>query len=61
VAISGIGAQPPASPSLSTTSGSHKHHGHKVMSISDADGQSSGISAPSSGASKIGSKVDVKV
>jgi hypothetical protein len=60
MATSGIGAQAPASQQLSQSSGHHKHHGHKVMSMTDVDGQSSSLASAASSSGKVGSKLNVR-
>jgi hypothetical protein len=44
---------------MSQTSGHHKHHGHKVMSMSDVDGQGSSVASAQTASGKIGSKLNM--
>ncbi len=61
MALSSIGSAPSLQSGQQTaqSSGHHKHHGHKVMSVSDIEGQSS--SALKSATGKLGSLLDKTV
>jgi len=62
--VSGIAGttmpQPPLQ-QLSPSAGHHKHNGMNGSSISDVDGQNSGLTPPSNSTGRIGAVLDIKI